>query len=561
MFSVFKSALGLAGSLPFTLGEENKAYSARTEWQLFQGGKHSKSGRDVTVFRVEHATKPCLNARQRFKTLRHPNVLQYVDSAEHGEEVHIATEAVVPLVDWLTAETQRVRERFEKGPVEMGQRAANGLQQHCLWGLSQILRALAFLNMDCSMVHGLVCPDSIFVTPDGDWKLGGLDTVCEVDTTGANVHLAALQSNPNLQPQQYKCPELKQTALPRNTPAWAFDMWAFAVLCIEVVFSHDDPDQDAIVAVPKDLQRACKASQDARPSRRPSPRKVLDNASASFAHNPFVKTMTALEHWALKSDEEKEAFMAILAQHVGEFPEEVCLRRLLPLLVREMQMDAASAGANGGGVSKWKIMALSPLAQIAPHVPADQFKAQVEPVILRFFASKNRMTRVMVLQNCPAFVGQLDRTLVNGKIFSDVLSGFADTNKTMREETIKVMVALAPVLNAENLCLMLQQFNRLMNGTKGDASCTFLRENCVICAQHTAGYVHAAGKQLQLLSLVWIPALQDPEPPCRVRAVVALRDAPNLFSAEQVVIPDLFHMVLLVLDSVHSHCQRLRCFC
>ena len=64
--------------------------------------------------------------------------------------------------------------------------------------------------------------------------------------------------------------------------------------------------------------------------------------------------------------------MAILAQHVGEFPEEVCLRRLLPLLVREMQMDAASAGANGGGVSKWKIMALSPLAQIAPHVPADQ---------------------------------------------------------------------------------------------------------------------------------------------------------------------------------------------
>lgn len=153
MFSVFKSALGLAGSLPFTLGEENKAYSARTEWQLFQGGKHSKSGRDVTVFRVEHATKPCLNARQRFKTLRHPNVLQYIDSAENGEEVHIATEAAVPLMDWLEAETQRVSERFEKGPAEAGQRAANGLRQHCLWGLSQILRALAFLNMDCSMVR------------------------------------------------------------------------------------------------------------------------------------------------------------------------------------------------------------------------------------------------------------------------------------------------------------------------------------------------------------------------------------------------------------------------
>lgn len=76
MFSVFKSALGLKAALPFTLGPENESFKTRTQWQLFQDGKHHQSGRSVSVFRVEHATKPCINARQHFKKLRHPNVLK-----------------------------------------------------------------------------------------------------------------------------------------------------------------------------------------------------------------------------------------------------------------------------------------------------------------------------------------------------------------------------------------------------------------------------------------------------------------------------------------------------
>jgi hypothetical protein len=157
MFNVFKRAVGLvsSASLPFTLGEENVAYKVRTEWQLFQGGRHSKSGRDVTVFRMEHATKPALNALQCFKQLRHPNILKYVDSAQIGEELHVATEAAVPLADWLAAEREKVRALlFGTGCVGgSGERAAQALQLHCLWGLSQVLRALAFLNMDCSKVR------------------------------------------------------------------------------------------------------------------------------------------------------------------------------------------------------------------------------------------------------------------------------------------------------------------------------------------------------------------------------------------------------------------------
>lgn len=34
----------------------------------------------------------------------------------------------------------------------------------CMWGLSNILKALKFLNEDAKQVHGMIHPCSIFVT-------------------------------------------------------------------------------------------------------------------------------------------------------------------------------------------------------------------------------------------------------------------------------------------------------------------------------------------------------------------------------------------------------------
>jgi hypothetical protein len=72
-------------------------------------------------------------------------------------------------------------------------------------------------------------------------------------------------------------------------------------------------------------------------------------------------------------------------------------------------------------------------------------------------------------------VGQLSPKLINSKIFPDVESGFADTNPTMREETIKVMVALAPALDHASLSRLLEQFHLVMVNTRADPQAAFLR--------------------------------------------------------------------------------------
>lgn len=39
---------------------------------------------------------------------------------------------------------------------------------------------MSFIDNDCNLVHGNVTLNSVFVTKAGDWKLSGLDLVCDI---------------------------------------------------------------------------------------------------------------------------------------------------------------------------------------------------------------------------------------------------------------------------------------------------------------------------------------------------------------------------------------------
>lgn len=45
-------------------------------------------------------------------------------------------------------------------------------------GLHSVLRALLFLHENATGSHNNVCSSSVFVTPEGSWKLGGLEYFC-----------------------------------------------------------------------------------------------------------------------------------------------------------------------------------------------------------------------------------------------------------------------------------------------------------------------------------------------------------------------------------------------
>lgn len=89
---------------------------------------------------------------------RHPCILKYVSSWNKGSKFFLAVEDVKPLSHVI---------------------AAQNTLQICI-GLHSVLKALCFLHEKAKASHNNVCAASIYVSRDGNWKLGGFEYLCKL---------------------------------------------------------------------------------------------------------------------------------------------------------------------------------------------------------------------------------------------------------------------------------------------------------------------------------------------------------------------------------------------
>lgn len=60
------------------------------------------------------------------------------------------------------------------------------------------------------------------------------------------------------------------------------------------------------------------------------------------------------------------------------------------------------------------------------------------PCVVKLVSSSDRATRVRLLQQLDNFADHLKPATVNEQIFPNIITGFMDTNPTVREQTVKV---------------------------------------------------------------------------------------------------------------------------
>ena len=53
--------------------------------------------------------------------------------------------------------------------------------------------ALTFLNDPCASTHGRICTYSIFISPSGEWKLGGFELLSNPNDDAAVLYVRVLR--------------------------------------------------------------------------------------------------------------------------------------------------------------------------------------------------------------------------------------------------------------------------------------------------------------------------------------------------------------------------------
>lgn len=147
----------------------------------------------------------------------------------------------------------------------------------------------------------------------------------------------------------------------------------------------------------------------------------------------------------LKDPAEKQTFFTNLPEKVDQFPWHINEKKLLPLL-----FNAYEFGSAGSAV-------LPTLFKLGKKLSDADYKKRIVPLITKFFASTDRMTRFRLLQQVRSndrnvvfvlrwkvslqldtYVEHLTAAVVNDDIFPHICTGFTDQEPAIREATVKV---------------------------------------------------------------------------------------------------------------------------
>uniref|UniRef100_G3UN84 N-terminal kinase-like protein n=1 Tax=Loxodonta africana TaxID=9785 RepID=G3UN84_LOXAF len=484
-------------------------------WALHRGRKKA-TGSPVSIFvydvkpGAEEQTQVAKAAFKRLKTLRHPNILAYIDGLETDKCLHIVTEAVTPLGMYLKARVE-----------------AGGLKELELsWGLHQIVKALSFLVNDCSLVHNNVCMAAVFVDRAGEWKLGGLDYMYSAQGDGGGPPRKGV---PEL--EQYDPPELADSSGRTVGEKWSADMWRLGCLIWEV---FNGPLLRAAALrnpgkIPKSLVPHYCELVGANPKVRPNPARFLQNCRApgGFMSNRFVETNLFLEEIQIKEPAEKQKFFQELSKSLDTFPEDFCRHKVLPQLLTAFEFGSAGA------------VVLTPLFKVGKFLSAEEYQQKVIPVVVKMFSSTDRAMRIRLLQQMEQI--HQYRTQPGGYSCMWPFAHPLAQPTISAVPTPQSMLLLAPKLNETNLNVeLMKHFARLQaKDEQGPIRC-----NTTVCLGKIGSYLSASTRH-RVLTSAFSRATKDSFAPSRVAGVLGFAATHNLYSMS-----DCAHKILPVLCSL-----------
>ncbi|KAJ7502830.1 armadillo-type protein [Mycena galericulata] len=513
-------------TLPFSLGSKVTAFEG--VWTLYDATKRD-DGSLVSVFEYDCNSRRAMipiakNALRKLRTTRHPDVLKFMDVVETETTIHIMTERVRPLQATLQS---------------WASRGAQEREDWLLWGLHRVSVALAFLNDSCASTHGNIRVNSIFITPSGEWKLGGFELLSNPKEESAVLYTLGGQL-PDA--TAWASPEVKKggwSTLKENDPA-AADAYALGLL-LHAVFNpthplpatasppHPPPPTSSRGSIPTSVFPSFKKLLNPNPKGRLTAKGFLAIGMADtgfFANNRLVKVCLGLDNFALSSESEKNILLRTLNESANTFPPEFASFRVLPSLVSALEFGGASAAT------------ILPLVlRFGKNVSPEDYPTVILGPLVKLFASPDRGTRMALLDHLPEYADKLDKKTVDTKVFPHLQTGFSDTVAIIREATVKAVILIAPFLSDRILNNDLLRFLAKM---QSDPEASIRTNTCILIGRlgPSLGY----NTKRKVLVPAFSRALKDPFVHARVAGLMAFMATIDCFEIEELankVIPNM----------------------
>ncbi|TCD64866.1 hypothetical protein EIP91_003532 [Steccherinum ochraceum] len=528
-------------TLPFSLGQKVTSYENKSIWTLYDATKRD-DGSLVSVFEFDSSqakNRNCMpiakNALRKLRTIRHPDVLKFLDAVETDSTIHIMTERVRPLAPAIQ---------------ERASRSAQDKKNWLLWGLHRITVALTFINDNAASTHGNVRIDSVFISPSGEWKLGGFEVL-----SNPKDDAAVLYTMGGLTPDamNFASPEVKKRGwiILKEHKTSAADAYALGLL-IHFAFNpsqplpptaqspHPPPTTQDRGSIPNIIFPSFKKLLNPNPNARLSPQNFLELGMAQtagedsgfFASNKLVKVCAGLDNFNLANESEKASLLRTLKESAASLPSEFASYRVLPALASALEFGGASAAA------------ILPLVlQFGKNIAPQDHSSVIMVHLIKLYASPDRGTRMALLDHLEEYADKLDKKTVVDKIWPNLQTGFTDTVPLIREATVRAIILLADKLNDRILNNDLLRFLARM---QADPEASIRTNTCILLGR--LGPTLGWNTKRKVLVPAFTKALKDTFVHCRVAGLMALMATADCYDTEEVASRVIPNMAFTMID-------------